>query len=70
MKKLLCLILILLVVLCSCSDNNTFIKNEKGNIVSSSGVEYAHLANEGILYFLGELDFVGSIQDLLTKVNR
>ena len=62
MKKLLCLFLILLVFLCGCSDNNTFIKNEKGNIVSSSGVEYSHLANEGILYYLGELDFVGSIQ--------
>lgn len=31
-------------------------------MVSNSGVEYTHLANEGILYYLGDLDFIGSIQ--------
>ena len=62
MKKLLCLILAFLMFLCGCSHNSTFIKNEKDNIVSNLGVEYAHIANEGILYYLGELEFVGSIQ--------
>ena len=76
MKKVLCTIFVLLILLCGCShdsqsdqlhtdaptSNNTFMRNENGNIVSNSGVEYTHLANEGILYYLGDLDFIGSIQ--------
>ena len=64
MKKVLCLIVVTLILLCGCSPTkeDTFTKNENGNIVSNSGVEYAHLVNEGILYFLGDLEFVGSIQ--------
>ena len=76
MKKVLCLIFVLLILLCGCShdsqsdqlhtdtltNDNVFIRNENGNIVSDSGVEYAHLANEGFLYYLGDLKFVGSIQ--------
>jgi len=75
-KKILCLIFALLILLCGCShdsqseqryadtftNDNTFIKNENGNIVSNSGVEYTHLANEGILYYFGDLEFAGSIQ--------
>lgn len=62
MKKVLCVILVLLMLLCGCSDNSTFIRNENDNIVSDSGVEYALLANEGILYYLGDLEFVGSVE--------
>ena len=64
MKKVLCLIVVTLILLCGCSPTkeDTFTKNKNGNIVSNSGVEYTHLANEGTLYYLGELDFVGSIQ--------
>ena len=64
MKKVLCLIVVTLILLCGCSPTkeNTFTKNKNGNIVSNSGVEYTHLANEGILYYLGDLDFIGSIQ--------
>ena len=45
------------------SNNQTlvFTKLENGNLVSSEGVEYAHLANEGILYYLGETEFVGAV---------
>ena len=76
MKKVLCLIVATLILLCGCSHvsqsgqshtdtpskEDTFTKNEKGNIVSNSGVEYTLLANEGLLYYLGDLDFIGSIQ--------
>ena len=48
------------------SDNSTenmvFTKNENGNLVNSKGVEYEFLAGEGFLNYLGELEFVGSIE--------
>ncbi len=62
MKKVLCLIFTLLMLLCGCSDNSTFIRKENNNIVSNSGVEYTLLAHEGILYYFGDLEFVGSVQ--------
>ncbi len=76
MKKAICLILVFLTLLCGCSHNiqpdqthtdvpsisHEFIINENGNIVSDSGVEYAHLANEGLLCILCEMEFVGSVQ--------
>lgn len=64
MKKEICFIVATLILLCGCSPTkeDTFTENKNGNIVSNSGVEYTHLANEGILYYLGGLDFVGSIQ--------
>jgi hypothetical protein len=49
-------------LLCGCSNNSTFKKNKNNNIVSNSGVEYALLANEGVLYYLGNLEFAGSIK--------
>ena len=67
MKKLICMIAALLVLLCGCSqdkgkaDNNTFTVLENGNILSPEGVEYSFLANEGILYYIGDLEFLGSI---------
>lgn len=62
MKKVLCLVFVLVILLCGCSQDSVFTKKENGNIISDSGVEYAHLANEGVLYYLGDLEFVGSIQ--------
>jgi len=76
MKKVLCLTILLLILLCGCtndsrsdqlhtdvhSDDKVFAINEMGNIVSDSGVEYSLLANEAILYYLGELEFVGGVQ--------
>ena len=48
------------------SDNSTenmvFTKNENGNLVNSKGVEYEFLAGEGFLNYLGELEFVGSVE--------
>lgn len=101
MKRIICFFIVLLLLLCGCTQNNAaeenagstknenvndavcaedeggnddvfkenesgndyvFTINENGNLVSDSGVEYAHLANEGILYYLGELEFLGSIK--------
>ena len=62
MKKVLCLVFALVILLCGCSQDNVFTKKENGDIISDSGVEYAHLANEGVLYYLGDLEFVGSIE--------
>lgn len=76
MKKILCIFIVLLILLCGCScdkpsdqsdayvssSDSVFVKNENGNLVNDSGVEYEHLANEGILYFFGDLEFVGSVQ--------
>lgn len=58
---LLCLIFSLIILLCACSHESIFTKNENNNIVSNSGVEYTHLANEVDLYYFGNLEFVGSI---------
>ena len=76
MKKVLCLIFILLMLLCGCShdrkpdqvhtesfsNDQVFTEAENGNLISDSGVEYAHLANEGFLYYLGDLEFQGSVK--------
>lgn len=76
MKKVLCLIFVSLMLLCGCShdrqsdqfhtdsssNDHVFTKAESGNLISDSGVEYAHLANEGILCYLGVLVFQGSVK--------
>ena len=64
MKKALCLIFVLLILLCGCSHDLRFTRNENGNLVSSSGVEYAHIATEGIdsLTYLGKLEFCGRVR--------
>ena len=63
-KKWLCVVLsiALLFAISACTEtNDVFTKNSEGNLISASGAEYAHLANEGILYYLGELVFQGSV---------
>lgn len=76
MKKVVCVIIALLMLLCGCthnrqldqiptensSNNNVFTEVESGNLVSDSGIEYVQLANEGILYYLGNLEFQGSVK--------
>jgi len=69
MKKVLCLILVLLVFLCGCSHDSVFTITEDGNLVSESGEEYAFLANEGFLYYLGDLEFQGRVKGE-TKVSQ
>ncbi len=67
MKKLICMFAALLIFLCGCSqdkgkaDDNTFTVLENGNILSPEGVEYSFLANEEVLYYIGDLEFLGSI---------
>ena len=68
MKRIICLLIALVALFCGRAEKHTanedgvFAKNENGNLQSSSGVEYAWLTNEGVLYYLGELEFVGGVQ--------
>lgn len=67
MKRIVAITL-LFFLLCGCTqpnqeqENSVFTQRENGNVISATGVEYSHLANEGVLYYLGELEFAGSIQ--------
>lgn len=63
MKKILCLSLILIFALTGCNTYYTgFTALENGNIVSPDGVEYSLLANEGILHYLGEREFLCGVK--------
>lgn len=68
MKRVTVIMLSLLLFLSGCSNENIapkniiFRENENGNLVSPSGVEYEFLANEGFLYYLGDLEFVGPVE--------
>lgn len=46
----------------ACTEEYAFTETEDGNLVNASGTEYAHLANEGFLYYLGDLVFQGSVK--------
>jgi hypothetical protein len=76
MKKNLLIALLFTVLLSGCaheaqpeqahsnapSGNFSFIRNEKLHIVSDSGIAYELLAHEEELYYLGELEYIGSVQ--------
>ena len=64
MNRLIC-ILIALLLLTGCTTNTSkqvFTKNEQGNLVSNTGMEYTNIAMEGVLYYLGETEFVGRVK--------
>lgn len=63
-KKSICVFLSIAVLFAiyACTEtNDVFTQNSEGNLVSVSGVEYAHLANEGALYYFGDLVFQGGV---------
>ncbi len=66
MKKLICLLSATLILFCGCSRNPDleakFEVKENGILVNEEGIEYTHLANEGFLYYLGELEFIGGVK--------
>ena len=68
MKRMLFIGMILFVLLCGCSQNQaikepkSFTVSGNGNVVSDSGDEYTRIANEGFLYYMGELEFLGSVE--------
>lgn len=64
-KKSLCAVLAIsiLFVFSACAKSDyVFTVTENGNLVSTSGTEYTHLAMEGSLYYLGDLVFEGSVK--------
>lgn len=66
MKKSLCTVLsiTILFALSACTTkNDVFTQTEDGKLISVSGVEYEHLANEGFLYYSGDLVFQGSVKE-------
>lgn len=76
MKKGICLLGVLILTLCGCGqpdpskesvalteiENPIITKNESGNVITVSGVEYTFLAMEPDLYYVGELEFIGAVQ--------
>ena len=68
MKRMLFIVMILFVLLCGCSQNQaikepkSFTVSGNGNVVSDSGDEYTRIANEGFLCYMGELEFLGSVE--------
>ena len=64
-KKCLCTVLSvsMFFVFSACTrTDNVFTKTEDGNLISASGTEYENIAVEGVLYYLGELIFQGSVK--------
>lgn len=64
MKKISCLFIALWILLSGCSQKSkgSFKINENGNLIDNSGIEYTRLANEGHLYYLGEIEFIGNVR--------
>lgn len=73
MKRFFLLTIALLAFLCACSpepkgellkteDIEYFVETENGNLLSNTGVEYVHLANEGFLVYFGEKVFLAGVQ--------
>lgn len=47
-----------------------FVEREDGTLISPDGTEYMFLANEGILYHLGELEFVAYVEGEATELHH
>ena len=47
-----------------------FIEREDGTLIAPDGTEYVFLANEGILYHLGELEFVAYVEGEATELHH
>lgn len=68
MKKSISLFLILILLLCGCSQGNsqneatTFTQRNDGILVSNTGVEYEFLAMEWDLHYFGEPVYLGPVQ--------
>ena len=64
MKKLTCLLVLVAMLFCGCSQwiKEPFEYDKSNHTVNVEGEKYAFLANEAILYYLGELELVGRVQ--------
>ena len=68
MKRIVCLLTAMMLFLCGCAqpaqweENLVFTETENTKLLSSSGIEYTHLAYEGELWYFGETEFVGAVE--------
>lgn len=68
MKRMIVTVMVLLVFLWGCSqsrsieESTSFTVAGNGNVVSASGDAYTRIANEGSLCYMGQLEFVGSVE--------
>lgn len=75
MKKVFCLLTVFILILCGCTKptraekSDVFTKNDNGDLVNELGTEYTYLANESVLHYFGELEFVGGVkgEDKISK---
>ena len=66
-KKSLCLsavtMVLLMLFLSACTAaSGSFTQKQNKNLLDASGTEYTFLANEGVLYYLGDIRFEGSVK--------
>ena len=62
MRKMMCLLIATLFLLCGCSREPVFTELENGNLVSPEGVEYTLIGTEPELYYLGTLTFAAGVK--------
>jgi len=62
MRKMLCLLIASLFILCGCSREPVFTELENGNLVSPDGVEYILIGTEPELYHSGALTFEAGVK--------
>ena len=80
MKRYLCIMLsvLLLFTISSCAEKKeyyteedvVFTQLENGNLLSPWGTEYAFFANEGFLYYFGDMTFEGGVLGEETELNH
>lgn len=62
MRKMICLLIASLFILCGCSREPAFTELENGNLVSPDGVEYTLIGTEPELYHSGTLTFEAGVK--------
>ncbi len=62
MRKMTCLLIASLFLLCGCSREPVYTELKNGNVVSPDGVEYTLIGTEPELYYLGTLTFEAGVK--------
>ena len=70
MRRMNCLLIALLFILCGCSREPVFTELENGNLVTPDGVEYTLIGTEPEVYYLGTLTFEAGVKGEETYNHR